>query len=239
MLQTETVEPGTLALLREIMTLKELNQFNLVGGTNLSLRFGHRKSIDLDLFTNQEFDSGYLLSQLIKLFPNLTVITQGKIMLFLYIKGIKVDFVFIPFSYINPVEEIDEIRLASVQDVIAFKLNEIAVQKAKSDFWDLYDLLTHYSVKQMIGFFQEKYPNHDIFSIIRSLQYFSDADNQVDPQPLTKVSWSQIKVKIRNSVNGFIDDERNNYPSSFTISPLSRCRILFTQAGISSSKWVM
>lgn len=207
MLQTETVEPGTLALLREIMTLKELNQFNLVGGTNLSLRFGHRKSIDLDLFTNQEFDSGYLLSKLIKLFPGLTVIKQGKIMLFLFIKGIKVDFVFIPFSYINPFEEIDGIRFASVQDIIAMKLNAIAMRGVKKDFWDIYELLNHYNIGQMLEFFQVKYPNHDIFSVVRSLQYFTDADNQADPHPLKVVSWNQVKTRITDSVNRFIDNE--------------------------------
>ncbi|NJL74979.1 MAG: nucleotidyl transferase AbiEii/AbiGii toxin family protein [Saprospiraceae bacterium] len=37
-----------------------LNQFALVGGTNLSLRFGHRLSIDLDLFTNEPFDTEYI-----------------------------------------------------------------------------------------------------------------------------------------------------------------------------------
>ena len=59
----QTVEPGTLGLLKELMTLDELKQFALVGGTILSLRFGHRLSIDLDLFTNQPFDSEYKLKK--------------------------------------------------------------------------------------------------------------------------------------------------------------------------------
>jgi hypothetical protein len=37
------------------MSLQGLNSFYLVGGTCLSLRYGHRKSIDLDLFCTQEF----------------------------------------------------------------------------------------------------------------------------------------------------------------------------------------
>ena len=56
MLQDQTVKPECLALLTELMHLKELNHFRLAGGTALSLRLGHRMSIDLDLFTNQPFE---------------------------------------------------------------------------------------------------------------------------------------------------------------------------------------
>ena len=52
MLQSQTVDATTLELLKHLMKLPELEQFHLVGGTNLSLRFGHRLSIDIDLFTN-------------------------------------------------------------------------------------------------------------------------------------------------------------------------------------------
>jgi len=51
MLQTQTIEPGTLSVLNTLMEIEELNQFSLVGGTALSLKYGHRKSIDLDLFS--------------------------------------------------------------------------------------------------------------------------------------------------------------------------------------------
>jgi hypothetical protein len=56
MLHTETVEPGTFSLLKELMKLPALQEFSLVGGTALSLRFGHRSSIDLDLFYHERFD---------------------------------------------------------------------------------------------------------------------------------------------------------------------------------------
>ena len=56
MLQTQTVNGATLELLKSLMASPALKQFDLVGGTNLSLRLGHRLSIDLDLFTAQPFD---------------------------------------------------------------------------------------------------------------------------------------------------------------------------------------
>src|SRR6185312_14153200 len=56
MLQYQTVRPVCLALLKELMALGELKSFRLAGGTALSLRLGHRISIDLDFFTNQILD---------------------------------------------------------------------------------------------------------------------------------------------------------------------------------------
>lgn len=45
-------------LLRNVLSMLMdeplFNPFRLVGGTNLSLRFGHRKSIDIDLFTDAQ-----------------------------------------------------------------------------------------------------------------------------------------------------------------------------------------
>ena len=55
MLQTQTVAESTLDLLRRLLELPELENFALVGATNLSLRLEHRISVDLDLFTNEPF----------------------------------------------------------------------------------------------------------------------------------------------------------------------------------------
>lgn len=62
MLQTRTVEPGTLELLKRFMLQPDLRPFFLVGGTALALQLGHRKSIDLDLFTSEAFDTDRLLA---------------------------------------------------------------------------------------------------------------------------------------------------------------------------------
>jgi len=56
MLHLETVEPGTFSVLERLMRIKALQPFSLVGGTALSLRYGHRTSVDLDLFYHGKFD---------------------------------------------------------------------------------------------------------------------------------------------------------------------------------------
>ena len=64
MLHTETVEPGTFSLLRKLMTLQSLHPFSLVGGTALALRYGHRSSVDLDLFYHEKFDHALIENEL-------------------------------------------------------------------------------------------------------------------------------------------------------------------------------
>ena len=64
MLREETVAPATLGLLKKMFSLPELKQFRLAGGTALSLLFGHRKSIDLDLFTDQSLQKDILIPAL-------------------------------------------------------------------------------------------------------------------------------------------------------------------------------
>ena len=52
MLHYETVDEGTLGLLKQLQSLSILSEMRLVGGTSLALQIGHRKSIDIDLFGN-------------------------------------------------------------------------------------------------------------------------------------------------------------------------------------------
>lgn len=53
MLQKQTVEPSTFAILEKLMSIQELEEYALVGGTALALYYGHRISVDIDLFSNK------------------------------------------------------------------------------------------------------------------------------------------------------------------------------------------
>ena len=50
MLSYKTIRPDTLELLKHLMAEPLFAKTRLVGGTALALQFGHRSSIDLDLF---------------------------------------------------------------------------------------------------------------------------------------------------------------------------------------------
>ena len=64
MLQTQTVVPDLLELLKKLMSENLFSQFNLVGGTSLALQLGHRNSIDIDLFGNSEINSQLFIKKL-------------------------------------------------------------------------------------------------------------------------------------------------------------------------------
>jgi hypothetical protein len=92
MLQTQTVVPELMELLRKLMKVEAFSNFYLVGGTSLSLQIGHRNSIDIDLFGSQEIDSDLFVSILNEL-GKTEVSKSSKNILITAISGIKVDFV--------------------------------------------------------------------------------------------------------------------------------------------------
>jgi Nucleotidyl transferase AbiEii toxin, Type IV TA system len=205
MLYTTTVAPSTWELLVKLMKLPSLQNFGLVGGTNLSLRFGHRLSIDLDLFTDEPFNNDEILIEIERTFLNIEVADESKNMLFLFVEGVKVDIVLVPYLNIAPFDVFDEVRLTSGPDVIAMKLNALARRGSKKDFWDLAEIFDYYSVEEILGFFKQKYASKDVMYILRSMIYFDDAEKQIDPDPLKNITWEQVKDKIRLTVKNYFD----------------------------------
>lgn len=205
MLYKETVEPGTLGLLTELMNLEELKQFRLVGGTALSLLYGHRASIDLDLFSDKPFEREQIIDKITNNFFTFSFEEiKSPRLFFTFINHVKVDFVqtFEKFSY--DVTSVENIRFASVEEIIALKLNAIAGRGAKKDFWDLYELLNHFSFEQMMSFYQTRYPNNSLMMVIKSVPYFIEADMQPDPICFKKLKWDYIKKEITKKFNTYI-----------------------------------
>ena len=64
MLHKETVDQATLDLLIQLQEKEYLEGFHLVGDSAVALRIGHRKSIDIDLFSDFSFDVASLLENL-------------------------------------------------------------------------------------------------------------------------------------------------------------------------------
>lgn len=207
MLHTETVESSTLEILKKLMTIPELSHFSLVGGTALSLLFGHRKSIDLDLFSVVEFDNASIVHVLEKNFPAFTYRTiANPVGLFSFIGNIKTDFVQHHYHpLINEINIIDRIRFMSTEDIAAMKLAAILRRAEKKDFWDIAELLKHYSVKQLADFHRAKYPTRQLLiGIPQALTYFDDAEDSPDPISLKGQTWQSIKKTIQKGVRDFL-----------------------------------
>ena len=207
MLYTKTVEPGTLSLLKELMQLPALNQFSLVGGTALSLKYGHRISIDLDLFTNQQIQKSTIEAGLRSQFSErfLYENTNAKWGIFCYIDNIKVDIVNYPHPIIGEIETHDSIRFYNDKDLMAMKIQAILGRGKKKDFWDIAELLEHYSMEEMIACHKAKYPNQMLgISIPQALIYFTDADESEEPVTIKPITWDNVKSIIKEKVREFL-----------------------------------
>ena len=139
-LHTETVSSELLELLLKLMKEESLKPFALAGGTALALRFGHRTSIDIDLFTGAAFNAPGTAALLKTLYDMKEAETAENTVRGI-IAGIKTDFIAHRYPLLNPFEEIDGIRIFSCEDIAAMKLNAITNRGCKKDFWDYADLL--------------------------------------------------------------------------------------------------
>lgn len=145
MLHKETVDSGTLRLLKSIQSIEAFSGFYLVGGTALSLALGHRVSVDLDLFTSEE--------------------------------GIK---------------------MFSLEDIVAMKLAAVMNNGTRlKDFVDLAFLSKRFALKEMLGFFSEKYPNVSCFAAQKGLTFFDYIDYDAPIRLMSGAfEWGAIRKRI-------------------------------------------
>ena len=174
MLQTQTVEQKTLELLKKLQSEPLLSSFNLVGGTALALRIGHRKSIDLDFFSQEEFDIVELRDMLVGKYAMKISFERGQTLKG-FIDGIKIDCIRFNYPHIEEPDIIDGVRLESIPDIIAMKLDAVSHNGTRiKDFIDIATLSSLYSFNDMLQFYLAKYPNSNVLMPVKSLVYFDD-----------------------------------------------------------------
>jgi predicted nucleotidyltransferase component of viral defense system len=115
-----------------------------------------------------------------------------------------VDFVSLPYQWIDDPIISDSIRLASIKDISAMKLAALTNRGSKKDFIDIALLLDKLGLDQMMRFYHEKYPDGTEMMVLRSLLYFEDADNQADPVMLIPYDWGKIKKLILDETKKFL-----------------------------------
>ena len=204
MLQTRTIEPDTLGLLKSLMSKPYLNHYYLVGGTALALQLGHRFSIDLDLFTHVKIDRNLWVNQLKEDF-DVQIEVDSPIFFITYINGIKVDFVNVPYLPSLPMMTTQGIRLLDIRDVAPMKLHAITQRGSKKDFYDIFFLFKKMGLDAMLNAYEEKFKIQNAFQVLKSLTYFADADEFADPVVFDKkMTWDKIKTSISKTVDEYL-----------------------------------
>jgi hypothetical protein len=197
-------------VLSKLMTFEELKSFRLVGGTSLSLLLGHRISVDIDLFTDEEYDSidFEIIDKLFQDSFKCVIMGYGgnNSMGKSYYVGnnedevIKVD-MFYTDKFAFPIVKYKKIRLSQLEEIAAMKLEIVGHNGRKKDFWDLHELLEQFSWIEMFEFYHKRYPyGHTSEELISKLTDFNEADSNFDPICLRNKYWELIKLDIEETL---------------------------------------
>jgi hypothetical protein len=213
-----TIKEELHTVLTRLMAADEFEAFRLVGGTSLSLQLGHRISVDIDLFTDagyKSIDFDAIDKFLHKNFPYVDSPSFGEVAFgkSYYVgqnadRAVKVDMYYTD-PYIRPAQQVDGIRLAHIEDIAAMKLEVVGNGGRKKDFWDLDELSQIYSLEQMLGFYEERYPySYTKEEILKSLVSFESADEESDPVSLRDKPWQLIRLDIEDRVKQLRDKQQ-------------------------------
>jgi hypothetical protein len=196
----ETVTEELFDVLKDLMSIESLLSFRLVGGTALALQMGHRKSIDIDFFSNEKMSKKAIVASLENKFAGVECVTTSY-SVNARIKGVRID-IFddwsVPFKM--PPLVMDGIRLGSLEDLAAFKLTAFTERREKKDYVDLYFLF-----KELGGLvLLQQYKNYNPLLSPKSLLFAmneidtAESNKSVMPEMLVPFSWEQAKISMKS-----------------------------------------
>lgn len=210
MLNLNTIDPPLFQVLFDLSRLPQLANFSLVGGTALSLQMGHRKSDDLDFFTDRSFDVMEIKNAILEYNPKVQFLTETPLGLSftLPLPGDdedvrKLDIYNWAVKFIRPAIEEGHIRLASLEDIAAFKLDAITHRKENKDYVDIAMLLDKFSFAQMLDFYREKFPMNDKRLVLTQILDKEGLEMSAEPEMLIDLTPEKAFEKIEHKVKEY------------------------------------
>jgi hypothetical protein len=110
-------------------------------------------------------------------------------------RNIRIGFHGYGYEMAAPLVETPDARLASVEDIALMKLDALLARAARKDFYDLYFICQKIPLRTMLDLATGKYPSVRDFEArtVKRLIYFGNAEQDIDPQLLSPVTWGQVK----------------------------------------------
>jgi hypothetical protein len=191
-------------VMREAGSLLKERGFYLAGGTALSIYYGHRKSVDLDWFSQKPLGDALILAEWLR-GSGLGFVTSQVAPGTLHgtIKGVRVTFLEFRYPFLESLVEWKSIgiSLVGLDDLACMKLSAIAQRGQRKDFCDIYFLgLKHRSLHEILKLYRRKFKVKDISPVLYGLSYFDDAEEEPMPRLLSQVQWRTIKKTIQGWV---------------------------------------
>lgn len=152
----------------------------LVGGTAVAAHLGHRRSRDLDFFLERRIDLDALerrlgrrgkLAVTLRDERTLNCVLDDTVLQFLDASDQRI---------VEPTNLVEGIRVASIGDLLATKLNAITARPALRDYFDLQAIesRTHRYVEEGLALFLERYrprvADEALAAVVRALASFDD-----------------------------------------------------------------
>lgn len=196
---TKTLLPDTIRAIELVSKISIVEKSYLAGGTALALRLGHRISVDLDFFTQEELEEKILLADLEQV-PEFKKDGVAWRTVWGIIQNTKFSLFYYKYPLIDKTDEFMGLNLASLKDITAMKIVAIGDRGTMRDFIDLYLLSKSYSLDEMLIFYDQKYGDLEEkkYHLIKSLDYFIDAEKDDPPKMLIDIPWTEVKKFFHN-----------------------------------------
>ena len=184
-------------LLRLIGQQLFARRFYLAGGTALALRFGHRRSVDLDFFSEadelEQATRNEVLRALAPVHPQSIEDTTGNLLL--QALGLHVGFFSYHYALLEPADQVENVVVASMVDIGLMKFDALISRGSRKDFYDLYFIAQQISLADLLERGPIKYPHTRDFELmaIESMVLFENADQDLQPALFIDLPWDQVR----------------------------------------------
>lgn len=192
------------------------NNTYMAGGTAVTLYLGHRVSVDIDLFTKENFFTGLIIDAIRATGPISVESISDRDSFVVEVEGVRLSLFFYPYLLLEPLyyDQVNKIALASLIDIAAMKTVAIVQRGTAKDFIDLKAIMeaTDMSLERLITATLKKYgtPENYAYHIKRGLVFFDDAEKGLKDVILLKdfsfqylinqIEWEEVKRFFINLV---------------------------------------
>ncbi len=175
--------------------------YYLAGGTALSLQIGHRESVDLDYFTNNNINTEKLFDEIVEKLSNSKVIKtyEEKNTLWLNIDEVKLSFITRKTKLLKDKVLDDIFVMANIEDILIMKLSAICSRSEYKDYYDLSCISKIIDSRKWINIWDSINENSDPLSWIVALDDFENVES-MNLSGENIINRSEIKSILKNTL---------------------------------------
>jgi hypothetical protein len=173
------------------------SRFYLAGGTALALQLGHRRSIDLDFFSEKDGVEAKTRQEIIRALNcrDSQVLESEDGNLLCLLDGVHTGFFSYGYALVGESVTLLGLSLASLPDIGLMKCDALVSRGSRKDFYDLYALGQMLDMGDLLELGKQKYPHFRDFPlmVIEGMVLFDNADRDEPPDLMVDLPWPQVR----------------------------------------------